>query len=152
MTSLATVIGTGSDLLAQLDPDNPPEGLGRLVIMFLLALVIVAPFAFWTIRKVQAGTWGLRRTGSGDPGPIEESDEGRLEDLIDAIRALERDHSGRAQVLVRRHLTSQGRDLPEAMAETLVRDALRRSGWRVDVVMPDELGSVLECEPLTTGG
>jgi len=160
VTSWSTVIAdSGAGLLAQLDPDNPPEGLGRLVLMFLLALVIVAPFAIWTVRRVQAGTWGRRsgRAAADDPAeghddqpeePVEETDEGRLEDLVAAIRSLEGDRSGRALVLVRRHLTSQGRELSEQMADTLIRDALRRSGWRVDAVVPDELGRVLECEPI----
>lgn len=147
-------MGAGANLLAQLDPDNPPEGLGRLILMFLLALVIVAPFAFRTIRKVQAGTWrnSGERIDADEAEPVDETDEGRLEDLIAAVRALEGDRSGRALVLVRRHLTSQGRDVPTSMVDTLVRDALRRSGWGVDAVVPDELGQVLECVPIEVTG
>ena len=140
--------------VAQLDPDRPPEGLGRLVLLFVLALAVTAPFAVRTVRKVRAGTWGQRGTSADDAGddnaaedPPEETDDGRLEDLVDAIRALEGDRTGRAFVLVRRHLTSQGRELSPTMAATLVRDALGRSGWVVVDEVPDELGSVLECEP-----
>ena len=144
--------GTLAGVVAQLDPDNPPEGLGRLVLLFVLALALIAPFAIRTVRKVQAGTWGRAAEADGDEAvsaddASEETDEGRLEDLVDAIRVLEGDQAGRAFVLVRRHLTSQGRELSAAMADTLVRDALGRSGWVVVGIAPDELGSVLECEP-----
>lgn len=144
--------GTLVGAVAQLDPDRPPEGLGRLILLFVLALAVTAPFAVRTVRKVRAGTWGRsdadadQATDSGEDSP-EETDEGRLEDLVDAIRALEGDRTGRAFVLVRRHLTSQGRELSPALADTLVRDALGRSGWTVVDDVPDELGKVLECEP-----
>ena len=93
-----------------------------------------------------AGADADQATDSGEDSP-EETDEGRLEDLVDAIRALEGDRTGRAFVLVHRHLTSQGRELSPTMADTLVRDALGRSGWTVLDEVPDELGKVLECEP-----
>ena len=154
MTSWADVLtGTLVGAMAQLDPDRPPEGLGRLILFFVAALAITAPFAVRTVRKVRAGTWGRRgadvdeATGDPDENPPEETDEGRLEDLVDAIRSLEGDRTGRAFVLVHRHLTSQGRELSPAMADTLVRDALGRSGWAVAEVVPDELGQVLECTP-----
>ncbi len=137
--------------MAQLDPDRPPEGLGRLILFFVAALAVTAPFAVRTVRKVRAGTWGRRDTDEtaddSTEDPPEETDEGRLEDLVDAIRSLEGDRIGRASVLVHRVLTSQGRELSPAMADTLVRDALGRSGWAVVEVVPDELGHVLECEP-----
>lgn len=157
MTNWADVFtGALAGAVAQLDPDRPPEGLGRPVLLFVLALAVTAPFAVRTVRKVRAGTWG-QRSRRGDELPAEdptedvptETDDGRLEDLIEAIRALEGDHSGRAFVLVRRHLTSQGRELSTTMADSLVRDALRRSGWAVTDVAPDELGAVWECVPQT---
>ena len=144
--------GTLVGAVAQLDPDRPPEGLGRLILLFVLALAVTAPFAVRTVRRVRAGTWGRsdddadQAADSGEDAP-EETDEGRLEDLVDAIRALEGDRTGRAFVLVRRHLTSQGRELSPGLADTLVRDALGRSGWTVVDEDPDELGKVLECEP-----
>lgn len=155
VTNWADVLtGTLAGAVAQLDPERPPEGLGRLVLMFVLALAVTAPFAVRTVRKVRAGTWG-RRGGAVDDATTddapedvpEETDEARLEDLIDAIRALEGDRTGRAFVLVHRHLTSQGRELSPPLADTLVRDALGRSGWVVAGEVPDELGRVLECEP-----
>ena len=151
MTSWAEVLtGTLVGAMTQLDPDRPPEGLGRLILLFVAALAITAPFAVRTVRKVRAGTWGRRSVevdGAADGDAPEETDDGRLEDLVDAIRALEGDRTGRALVLMRRHLTSQGRELSPKMADTLVRDALGRSGWTVVEVVPDELGHVLECEP-----
>lgn len=151
VTSLAMLVsGITAGPLAQLDPDNPPEGLGRLALFFVLALVITAPFALRTVRKVRSGTWRQQDADAGtteaDAQPAE-TDEGRVEDLIEAIRALEGDHSGRAYVLVRRHLTSQGREVAAPLAATLVHDALSRSGWKVAEVVPDELGVVWECEP-----
>ena len=113
VTNWADVLtGTLAGAVAQLDPERPPEGLGRLVLMFVLALAVTAPFAVRTVRKVRAGTWG-RRGGAADDATTddapeavpEETDEARLEDLIDAIRALEGDRTGRAFVLVHRHLT-----------------------------------------------
>jgi hypothetical protein len=146
-------------MLAQLDPDNPPEGLGRLMLLFVLALVIVAPFAIRTVRRVQSGEWGSKRSftskddeGNGSDGSegahaTEPTDRGTLEELIAAIRALEGDRHGRAEVLMQRHLTSQGRELPASMADTLVLDALRRSGWQVSDRRTDPIGTVLECVP-----
>ena len=94
MTNWADVLtGTLAGAVAQLDPERPPEGLGRLVLMFVLALAVTAPFAVRTVRKVRAGTWG-RRGGAADDATTddapedvpEETDEARLEDLIDAIK------------------------------------------------------------------
>lgn len=144
MPSTGVTIERTLDLLAQLDPDNPPPGLGRLLVLFLMAIVIVSPFAIRTFRRSRStpGTDGAEPITPTPPTVP------TLEATIAAIRSLERDHRGTAEVFLHRSLSSGGRGADRRVVDGIVGDALARSGWRVDHTSTVEDGTVLHCVPV----
>lgn len=101
-----------------------------LVRSALIAAVIVAPYAVYKWRQVQA----VRRerlaaeADGGDGAPPSEPQGPRLEDVIASIDELSRSASeGPTTLLVPAGLTVDGQPVDAATVDALVRDALRRS-------------------------
>ena len=94
----------------------------------LLAMVLVSPYGIYKVRQVRA----LRReraealAAANAPPPPSRP---RLEDVIDRISELgSSSDTTTATVTIPPDVTVAGGDPPEGLVDTLVRDALRRSG------------------------
>lgn len=116
--------------------------LGRSL---LIAAVIVTPYGIHKVRQVRA----LRRerlaaeaAAAAPPGPTRPA----LEDVIERIDAIGRDGGpeGGTTVTVPHDVTVAGGDAQPALVDTLVRDALRRSGLVASAELDTPAGRVLE--------
>jgi hypothetical protein len=110
----------------------------------LIAVVLVAPYGVYKIRQVRA----LRRAreqAAADatapappPGP-------RLEDVVERISELGRDPGVvSATVTVPAGVRVGGSEAPSALVDSLVRDALRRSGLVATAEIDTDAGRVIE--------
>lgn len=109
-----------------------------------LAVLLVSPYGIHKVRQVRA----LRRereaavaAASAPPPPVRP----RLEDVIDRISELA-DSSGpdAATVTIPPDVTVAGSDPPAGLVDTLVRDAVRRSGLVATAEIDTPAGRVLE--------
>jgi hypothetical protein len=103
---------------------------GVLVRSFVIALVVVAPFAWWQWRRVRAARLA-RAARAAEVEPAPRSDalptlESVIARIAEHARTLE---PGRSWTLeVPRRMSLDGAEADPALADTLVRDALRRDG------------------------
>lgn len=119
-----------------------------LVRAFVIALVVITPYWLHTRRK-------LRRRPNVDTGTtdrIEEPSASRLEDVIAGIAdaAANTRNGDTVTITVPSDVTVDGSALDDDTVDTLVRDALRRSGL---VAVSTTLASdrrTLECRPVNT--
>jgi hypothetical protein len=112
---------------------------------FLIALVVVAPYAVYTWRRVRA----RRRASGATPDRAEVAattpDAPRLEDVIAAIDAIGAGPAAGGTVLVPLDATVDGRPVPPAVVDALVRDALARSGLVATAEVDVADGRRIEC-------
>ena len=115
-----------------------------LVRSLLIALVVVAPYGIVKVRQVRA----LRReraaaeaAAAAPPPP----DRPRLEDVIEQITALgDATDDGPSTLTVPNDVTVGGGEPPAGLVDTLVRDALRRSGLAATAEIDTAEGRVIE--------
>ncbi len=124
------------------------DTLGRA---FLFAVVIVTPYGIIKIRQVRA----LRRelaaqvaAATAPPPPIRP----QLEDVIDRISELAAAGptdrtTAVATITVPNDVTVAGGDPPPGLVDTLVRDALRRSGLVTTAEVDTPEGRMIEFRP-----
>lgn len=118
------------------------------------AAVIVAPYGIYKVRQVRrvranhqaviaAEEAALLRAESGDSTPPRPA----LEDVIKDISFVvdEATRAGGAMLLVPHDVTVSDRDAPRSVVDTLIRDALRRSGLVVTAEIDSVEGRLLEC-------
>ncbi|MGB6056843.1 MAG: hypothetical protein WBF71_01160 [Microthrixaceae bacterium] len=140
-TKIAPVLGAATQA----------DVLGRSLV---LAAVIVAPYGIYKVRQVRrvranhkaviaAEEAALLRDGSGDSTPPRPA----LEDVIRDIAFVvdEATRAGGAMLLVPHDVTVSDRDAPRSVVDTLIRDALRRSGLVVTAEIDSPEGRMLEC-------
>jgi hypothetical protein len=109
--------------------------VGTLVGSFLVALVIVSPFAYRQVRKVQRNR---ARLVAPPTGPIEADDTTQAEDtdLVGVAARIATDAASREPgvdfwVSVPSVATLGGRPADRAIVESILADGLRRDGIRI---------------------
>lgn len=117
--------------------------LGRSL---LIAAVVVTPYGIWKLRQVRAER-ARRALAEAPPEPPAAPAAPRLEDVVAEISATAAvlDDGGTATVTVPCGSTVDGREVPPELADTLVRDALRRSGLVATAEVDTPAGRVIEC-------
>jgi hypothetical protein len=119
---------------------------GVLARSLLVAVVVVAPYWWWKRRQVRAAR--AERAAALAPAAEPEVPAGpRLEDVVAEISAAAADLPGGATttVTVPAGVTVDGSVVAPELADTLVRDALRRSGLVATAEVDTADGRVIEC-------
>lgn len=110
----------------------------------LIAVVLVAPYAAYKVREVRRVRREREAALAPEPEPTAPA-RPRLEDVIDEITAIAdapaRDGS---TVTVPHGVTVAGSDPPAGLVDSLVRDALRRSGLVATAEVDTPGGRVIE--------
>jgi len=124
------------------------DTLGRA---FLFAVVAVSPYAIFKVRQVRALRRELAAQVAAATAPPPPS-RPQLEDIIDRISELAgggtADRSVTvATITVPNDVTVAGDDPPPGLVDTLVRDALRRSGLVTTAEIDTPEGRVIEFRP-----
>lgn len=125
--------------------------LGRSLV---IAVIIVAPYAFYKIRQVRrirsnhqavlaAEEAALARAEAGTAGTPRPALEDVIRDISFVVEEATR--AGGAMLLVPHDVTVSDRDAPRSVVDTLIRDALRRSGLVVTAEIDSSEGRFLEC-------
>lgn len=140
-----------------MDPLSAPRLLaeietGVLVRSLAIAAVLVTPYGLYKrhqLRAQRAALLAERRAASTDddvPAPVRP----RLEDVIDGLAHTveEARAAGTATVTVPSDVTVGGQDAPAELVDSLVRDALRRSGLAATAEVDTAQGRVIECMPV----
>lgn len=126
---------------------------GVLLRSFLLAVVVVSPFAlrqWWKGRSARLAAEAAAEAEAAalapDPGPALP----RFEEVVERIAALARDTAAGAEVEVEvpSPVTIDGAQAPPALVDALLGDALRRSGFEQVGVADDPSGRVVRCRRL----
>lgn len=110
----------------------------------LLAAVIVSPYGIYKLRQVRAER--RERAAADAAAQASETPSGpRLEEVIERISEL----GGRAEldtstVTVPAGVTVDGAEAPAALVDSIVRDALRRSGLITTAEIDTPAGRVIE--------
>jgi hypothetical protein len=116
--------------------------LGRSL---LIAAVIVTPYGIIKVRQVRAARrerLAAEAAATAPPGPARPA----LEDVIGEISA-SRVRDGAGTVTIPHDVTVAGADAEPGVVDTLVRDALRRSGLVATAELDTPAGRVLEVRP-----
>ena len=118
------------------------DTLGRSL---LIAVVIVTPYGIIKVRQVRAARrerQAAEAAAAAPPGPTRPA----LEDVIGEISA-SRARDGAGTVTIPHDVTVAGVDAEPGVVDTLVRDALRRSGLVATAELDTPAGRVLEVRP-----
>lgn len=118
------------------------DTLGRSL---LIAVVIVTPYGIVKVRQVRAARrerQAAEAAAAAPPGPTRPT----LEDVIGEISA-SRAHGDAGTVTIPHDVTVGGVDAEPGVIDTLVRDALRRSGLVATAELDTPAGRVLEVRP-----
>lgn len=152
MSPFAALSVPGVAVPAKLSPvlgvDTQAGVLGRSL---AIAVLLVAPYGIYKVRQVrriranhqaviEAERKAQELTELGPPRPA-------LEDVIRDITFVveEATRSGGAMLVVPHDVTVSDRDAPRSVVDTLIRDALRRSGLVVTAEVDSAEGRMLEC-------
>lgn len=118
----------------------------------LIALVVVTPYGVHKLRQVRARrALAARPPGSGtigtDPSVTPVAAAPRLEDVVARIEAVagSLDPGDPTTVTVPSGVTVGGDEVPTELVDSLVRDALRRSGLVATAEVDTADGRLLEC-------
>lgn len=117
----------------------------------LIALVIVTPYGIHKVRQVRARRAELTRraaaVGGTDPTITTVEAAPRLEDVVAHIEEVagSLDPGDPTTVTVPAGVTVGGDRVPRELVDTLVRDALRRSGLVATAEVDTAEGRLLEC-------
>lgn len=115
-----------------------------LVRSLLIAAVIVSPYGIYKMRQVRAERRERAAAEAAALAPDEPSGP-RLEDVIEQISELGMQAElDRSTVTVPTGATVGGTDAPAAVVDSLVRDALRRSGLVATAEIDTPAGRVIE--------
>jgi hypothetical protein len=115
-----------------------------LVRSLLLAMLLVSPYGIYKVREVRAVRRERAEAEAAAHAPPPPS-RPRLEDVIDRISELSSSpDTATATVTIPPDVTVAGGDPPEGLVDTLVRDALRRSGLVTTAEIDTPAGRVLE--------
>jgi hypothetical protein len=110
----------------------------------LLAMLLVSPYGIYKVRQVRAVRREREAAVAAAAAPPPPS-RPRLEDVIDRISELSSSPGATtATVTIPPDVTVAGGDPPEGLVDTLVRDALRRSGLVTTAEIDTPSGRVLE--------
>jgi hypothetical protein len=109
----------------------------------LIAFVVVAPYGIYKVRQVRAARRAVERAAAAanEPPP---PDRPRLEDVIDRISALGEEGADTSTLTVPPDVTVGGSEPPPGLVDSLVRDALRRSGLIATAEIDTPDGRVIE--------
>ena len=139
-----------------MDPLSAPRLLaeietGVLVRSLAIAAVLVTPYGLYKrhqVRARRAAVLAERGAATTDDAPAPARP--RLEDVIDGLaRTVEEARAaGTATVMVPSDVTVGGQDAPAELVDSLVRDALRRSGLAATAEVDTAEGRVIECMPV----
>lgn len=130
-----------------------------LVRSLAIAVVLVSPYGYlkWRqVRAVRAERVAAESAARHDAEPTPARPT--LEDVVDTINALadaptgDGEGSATATVVVPHDVTVAGDDPPPGLVDTLVRDALRRSGWIPTSEVDTSAGRVIEVRRRTGEG
>ncbi len=111
--------------------------LDTMVRLFLVAALIISPFAFSTVRRLRADRWARRSPGDTDeaPPPGHDIDPGDLGLVItqidDAPDRFDADGIDELIIAPAAGLTLDGRPVDDTVVAALVADAAARSGVEV---------------------
>lgn len=119
-----------------------------LVRSLAIAVVLVSPYGWLKWRQVRAvRAERIAREQAAAAAASPEPTRPTLEDVVDAISALAPDDdpgAAPATVLVPHDVTVGGSEPPPGLVDTLVRDALRRSGWVPTSELDTPAGRMIE--------
>lgn len=120
---------------------------GVLVRSFVIALVVVAPFAWWQWRRLRSARDAAAARAAAEAPAPPPPELPALEELVGSIGALARGmEPGRTCTLeVPDRLTIGGHEADAALVDALVRDALRRDGLVVTHEVVHGTGRALHC-------
>ncbi len=131
--------------------ETQADVLGRSL---AIALLVVAPYGVYKIRQVRRIRAGHQSAVDAERAALERSERSgsaparpALEDVIRDISYVveEATRSGGAMLVVPHDVTVSDRDAPKSVIDTLIRDALRRSGLVVTAEVDSVEGRLLEC-------
>lgn len=115
-----------------------------LVRSFLIALLVVTPYGIVKVRQVRAAR-RARDAHAVAAAPSTTPSRPRLEDVVDRITSLAADPATTsATITVPDDVTVAGSTPPPGLVDTLVRDALRRSGLIATAEIDTADGRVIE--------
>ena len=109
----------------------------------LIAFVVVAPYGIYKVRQVRSARREREdaEAAANEPPP---PDRPRLEDVIDRISALGDAGAATSTLTVPADVTVGGNEPAPGLVDSLVRDALRRSGLVATAEIDTPDGRVIE--------
>jgi hypothetical protein len=118
-----------------------------LIRSLALAVVLVAPYGWYQVRRVRRRRAEREAAFRANEQPADAPTRPRLEDVVGDVEALAASLApgGTGTITVPPEVTVGGSDVPSAVSDALVRDALRRSGLVATAEVDGPAGRTIEC-------